>query len=250
LSHATVAILGEAMARRFFGDSDPVGRHFTVDGALKVRLEIVGVAKDTRYSRNLREGMPLEFYVPFFGSGIHMPPTFYLRTDQPAATMAPGIRQVLTRLEPQLKIRELRSMDEVIDGLLLRERILAQLVAFFSGVALLLACLGLYGVLSFGVVRRTREIGVRMALGATLLTVIANVVRQGLVLVVIGGALGIAAALATTRFLADLLYGVTPTDPVTFASVLLLLLVVAVLASWLPARRAAKVDPMEALRYE
>src|ERR1044071_6947042 len=249
-THATVAIIGEGMARRFFGDADPVGKRFTVDGAEKVVLEIVGVAKDTRYSPNLRAQIPLEFYVPFFGSGIRMPPTFYLRTTQPAAALGDEIHRILARTEPQLKIRDLRSMDEVIDRLLLRERIIAQLVGFFSVVALLLACLGLYGILSFGVAQRTREIGVRMALGATLPSVIALVIGQGLRLVLLGGAVGVAAAFVATRFVAALLYGVTPSDPITFATVVGVLVAAGVLASGLPARRAAKVDPMEALRYE
>ena len=249
-SHAIVAIIGEAMARRFFGNSDPVGRHFIVDSAPKVRLEIVGVAKDTRYRGDLRARMPLEFYVPFFGSGISMPPTFYLRTDYPTATMASGVRRILASLEPQLKIRELGSMDEVIDRLLLRERILAQLVGFFSGVALLLGCLGLYGVLSFRVAQRTREIGVRLALGATRNAVLSLVLGQGMKLAGIGVLFGVGSALGLTRVLTGVLYDVKPTDPATFAGVSLSLLLVALLACFIPARRAAKVDPMEALRYE
>src|SRR5262245_60106374 len=190
-AHATVAIIGEGMARRFFGEADPVGKHFTVDGEPKVRLEIVGVAKDTRYSADLRAQIPLQFYLPYFGSGIRMPPTFYLRADQPAAALTGSIRQVLARVDPNLKIRNLSSMTEVIDRLLLKERIIAQLVGFFSLFALLLSCLGLYGILSFRVAQRTREIGVRIALGATLQSVIKLVLRQGLTLVLLGSVIGI-----------------------------------------------------------
>jgi ABC-type antimicrobial peptide transport system permease subunit len=132
----------------------------------------------------------------------------------------------------------------------LRERIIAELVSFFSGFALLLTCLGLYGILSFQVAQRTREIGVRVALGATLRSVIGMVSQQALKLVLLGGAVGLVVALATTRSLAALLYGVTPVDPTTFAAALLLLVSAAVLASWVPARRATKVDPMVALRSE
>ena len=249
---ATVAILGETMARRFFGEADPIGRHIRPTRGLLngVPLEVIGVAKETKYSRNLRETTPLEFYVPFFGGGVRMPPTFYVRSEHSAATMAGDIRRVVTRIEPQVTIRYLRTMDEAIDRLLVRERIIAQLVGFFSGFALLLASLGIYGLLSYSIAQRTREIGVRMALGATLQDVVRLVIRQGLTLVLFGCALGVGAALTVTRFVATLLYGVRPTDPLTFAAVTGLLAAVALTACWLPARRAARVDPMEALRHE
>jgi ABC-type antimicrobial peptide transport system permease subunit len=215
-----------------------------------VRLEVIGVARDTKYSRSLREKTPLEFYVPFFGGGVRMPPTFYARTEHSAAAIVAEIRRVVTRIEPQVTIRNLRTMDEVIDRLLVRERIIAQLVGFFSMVALLLASLGIYGLLSYTVAQRTREIGVRMALGATLRDVVRLVIRQGLTLALFGFALGVSAALMVTKFIATLLYGVQPADPFTFAVVTGLLVAVALTACWLPARRAASVDPMEALRYE
>lgn len=246
----TVAVIGEAMARRFFPDTDPVGKYFTVDSEPKVRLEVIGVARDTRYSPDLRAEIPLQLYLPYFRSGIRMPTTFYLRADQPAAALTSGIRRVLDRVGPGLKIRSVSSMDEVIDRLLLRERVIAQLVSMFSLFALLLACLGLYGILSFRVAQRTREIGVRVALGATTGSVISLVIRQCLNLIGVGGVVGIAGALVATRFVASLLYGVTPADPVTFAAVLGVLMGIATFASWFPARRAARVDPMVALRAE
>ncbi len=249
---APVVILGEAMARRFFGDTDPLGRHITItQWALKgARLEVIGVAKDTRYSRNLREAMPLEFYLPFFGGGVRMPPTFYLRAGRSATALTADIRRAVTRLEPRVTVRDLHAMDEVIDRLLVRERIIAQLTGFFSVFALLLASLGIYGLLSYAVAQRAREIGVRMALGATLRDVVQLVLRNGLKLALVGCALGIGAALTVTRFVGSLLYGIQPVDPLTFAAVAILLLVVALTACWLPARRAARVDPMEALRSE
>ncbi len=249
-THAKVAIIGETMARRYFGNADPIGRHITVDGEEKVRLEIVGVAKETKYSRNVRDETPLEFYIPYFGSGIRMPPTFYLRTDQSAEALVPEIRRIVAQVEPRLTIRRLLPMDEVIDRLLVRERIIAQLVGFFSLFALLLASLGLYGILSFRVAQRTREIGVRMALGATLQNVAALVIRQGLLLVMVGSVLGVCVALVATRFVATLLYGVTPADPFVFAAVVAVLLAVALAACWLPARRASRIEPMSALRAE
>jgi ABC-type antimicrobial peptide transport system permease subunit len=179
-----------------------------------------------------------------------MPPTFYLRADQPPAALLGSILQVLARVAPNLKIKKLSSMTEVIDRLLLKERIIAQLVGFFSLFALLLSCLGLYGILSFRVAQRTREIGVRIALGATLQSVINLVLRQGLTLVVLGGVIGIGAALVATRFLSSLLFGITPQDPITFTAVTAVLTAAASLASWFPARCAAIVDPMVALRHE
>jgi ABC-type antimicrobial peptide transport system permease subunit len=144
----------------------------------------------------------------------------------------------------------MRTMKEVIDGTIVQERAIAQLASFFSVFALILASLGLYGVLSFGVVHRTREIGVRMALGASAWEVLSLVVRQGLALALPGCVLGIAGALVLVRLVASLLYDVKPNDPFTFVATALVLLGVALLACWLPARRAAKVDPMVALRYE
>jgi putative ABC transport system permease protein len=143
-----------------------------------------------------------------------------------------------------------RGMNDVINKSVHQERLIAQLGGFFSVFALALACLGLYGVLSFAVVQRTREIGVRIALGAQRRDVLSLVIGKGLKLVLVGSLIGLAGALAATRLVSNLLYGVTATDPMTFAGVALLLVVVAGLASWVPARRATKVDPMEALRYE
>ena len=141
-------------------------------------------------------------------------------------------------------------MDDVLDASLRPERIIANLGGFFSLTALALSCLGLYGTLSCTVAQGTREIGLRIALGAQRVNVLSLVVGQGLKLAVIGSTIGLVGALTTTRLVLRLLYGIGPIDPVTFAGVSVLLAVVAMLASWLPARRAAKVDPMEALRHE
>jgi len=141
-------------------------------------------------------------------------------------------------------------MEDVVGDAMRQERVVAQLGSLFSVFAVALACLGLYGVLSFAVVQRTREIGIRIAVGAQKWDVLSLVVKQGFKLGLLGSVLGIIGALVTTRFVSSLLYGVTATDPVTFVGVSLLLIVVAVLASWIPARRATRVDPMVALRYE
>jgi ABC-type antimicrobial peptide transport system permease subunit len=147
-------------------------------------------------------------------------------------------------------VRDVRTLDDVVNASLRQERVLAQLGVAISLFALALACLGLYGVLSFAVAQRTREIGVRMALGAQRKDVLALVVGHGLKLALLGLALGLVAAWAMTRFIANLLYGVTATDPLVFIGVSSLLLLVAMLASWLPARRATEIDPITVLRHE
>ena len=244
-----MAIINQAMARRFFGEADPIGKHFRIADSSQRVFEIIGVVKDAKY-RNLRDPAPPTFYMPFFQLPGAFGVTFELRTiTDPRAVMA-SLRGVVREIDPKLRLSEARTLDDVVNTTLHQERILAQLGGFFGLFALALACLGIYGVLSFSVLQRTREIGVRVALGAQRRDVLALVIGGGLKLALFGSVLGLAGAFAATRLVVSLLYGVTPTDPVTFGSVVLLLVVVAVLASWLPARRASKVDPMEALRYE
>jgi putative ABC transport system permease protein len=164
--------------------------------------------------------------------------------------MMASIASVVQEVDRTVRVSNLRTMNTVVNKSVHQERLVAQLGGFFSVFALVLACLGLYGVLSFAVVQRTREIGVRMALGAQRHDVLSLVIGKGLKLVLVGSLIGLASAVAATRLVSNLLYNVAPTDPMTFVSVVVLLVSVAGLASWLPARRAAKVDPMVALRYE
>ncbi len=243
------AVINQAMARRYFGDANPLGRRFYFAHQPAKKFEIVGVVPDAKY-RSLREPSRPTFYVPFFQEDRGSWTTLALRTAaDPRATIA-SLAGVVRGVEPTVRVRDLRTMNDVVNGSVHQERLIAQLGGFFSVFALALACLGLFGVLSFAVVQRTREIGVRVALGAQRRDVLSLVIGKGLKLVLVGSLIGLAGALATTRFVSNLLYGVTPTDPVTFAGVMSLLVAVAALASWLPARRATKVDPMEALRYE
>jgi predicted permease len=240
------AVINQAMARRYFGEASPLGRRFYTTNEPDRKFEIVGVVKDVRY-RSLREqSSPTFYFLENPGYGV----TFALRTTSDTRALDANIRGVVREVEPTVQVRDLRSLDEVVNTSLHQERVLAHLGGFFSLFALALACLGLYGVLSFAVVQRTREIGLRIALGAQQKDVLALVVGQGLKLAMLGLALGLITALGVTRFVSTMLYGVTPTDPVTFAGVSSLLLVVAVLASWLPARRATKLDPMTVLRHE
>jgi len=244
-----VAIINESMARKYFGNANALGRRFSFFGNSNRKFEIVGVVKDAKYS-SLREPVPPIFYLFCFGEVRDWDMTFAVRMAGKPVAVIDGVRRAVGETDPTLQLRGMRTMDDVVDASLRQERIIANLGGFFSLTALALACLGLYGTLSFTVAQRTREIGLRIALGAQRVNVLSFVVGQGLKLAVIGSAIGLVGALTTMRLVLRLLYGISPIDPVTFAGVSVLLAVVAMLASWLPARRAAKVDPMEALRHE
>ena len=244
-----VAIINESMARKYFGNANALGRRLSFFGNSNRKFEIVGVVKDAKYS-SLREPVPPTFYLFCFGEVRDWDMTFAVRMAGKPVAVIDGVRRAVGETDPSLQLRGMRTMDDVVDASLRQERIIANLAGFFSLTALALACLGIYGALSLTVAQRTREIGLRIALGAQRVNVLSFVVGQGLKLAVIGSAIGLVGALTTTRLVLRLLYGISPIDPVTFAGVSVLLAVVAMLASWLPARRAAKVDPMEALRHE
>src|SRR3989441_9871516 len=178
------------------------------------------------------------------------PPPPLWRTKGDPTTLAEPIRRETKAVIPNLPPPLLRTMDDLLSETVAQPRFQTALLSLFAGVALLLATCGIYGVLAYAVTQRQREIGVRLALGAQKRNVLSLVIGQGMRMALAGVAIGIVAALALTRVIRSLLYGVTPTDPVTFVFVSLLLVGVALLACWLPARRAAKIDPMEALRYE
>ncbi len=256
---ATVAIINETMARHYFGNTNPLGKRFGWGDPHLVpadrlrfnrfergdprQFEIVGVAKDAVYSGPRGNPDPL-IYFPGQDVG-----SFVVRTAGPAAPLVATIRQEIRAVDRNL-VPEFDAHSQSLDSYLIEDSLLAKIAAFFSLLALLLACVGLYGVMSYDVARRTHEIGIRMALGGQRRDVVSMVMRKTMLLVVIGGIIGVCAALASTRFIASRLYGLTPNDPLTIAFASLLLLTVAALAGYLPARRAARVDPMIAIRNE
>ncbi|MEO6567393.1 MAG: ABC transporter permease [Opitutaceae bacterium] len=242
------AVINETMAREFFGEANPLGRTFKWG---RRTFEIVGVAQDTRAYDDVYLDTLRIFYVPFLGGDPDEMQTmqFDVRTAHHAA-IASSIHELVRRLAPEARLRDLTTASAAVEQVLVRERALAQLSGFFSAFALFLVGLGLYGLLAQGVARRTHEIGVRMALGAQVRDVVSLILKQGVGLVLVGGGLGLAGAIGITRLLGGFLYGIAPNDPLALAVAAAALLAIALLACWLPARRATKVDPMVALRSE
>jgi predicted permease len=242
-----VAIINETMARYYFGTANPLGKRFgwgkPVQGNYKYETEIVGVVKDSAY-RYLRDKARAIYFPSQTGR------LFVVRAVGPAAPLVATIRREIQAVDKNLVIGDFYTVPEMLDDYLLDERLLAKLSSFFALLALLLACIGLYGVMSYDVARRTHEIGIRMALGAQRRDVVGLVMRETMLMVAIGVIIGLGASLGATRLIASWLYGLKPNDPLTIALAGLLLLMVAGLAGYLPARRAARVDPMVALRHD
>ena len=203
------------------------------------------MVRDAKYN-NLRREIHAMMYMPQRVGGA----TFELRTAADPQAILPAIREVVAQVNTNLPLFDVKTESEQIDRLLFQERLVARLSGFFGLLALVLACVGLYGLLSYEVSRRTREIGIRMALGAHPGNVLKLVLRQGIVLAIAGAAVGIGVALGVTRYLASMLYNVRASDPATLAGVAILLVLVALAACYIPARRATRVDPMVALRHE
>jgi macrolide transport system ATP-binding/permease protein len=246
-----VAIINEAMATRYWPDSDPIGKHIDLGRNRKngaQAMEIIGVARNSKY-RELTEDPDPAFYQPlqqWYDSEMAL----HVRTAGEAATLIPMVRNEVQALDANLPVFNVKTLAEQKSRALYTERMAATLLAAFGLLALGLAALGIYGVMAYAVSRRTREIGIRMALGAQAGDVLSLVLRQGMALILIGVAFGLVGAFAATRLLTSFLYGVSTTDATTFALIALLLTAVAGLACYIPARRATKVDPMVALRYE
>ncbi|HSE98289.1 MAG TPA: FtsX-like permease family protein, partial [Blastocatellia bacterium] len=211
--------------------------------------QVIGVVKDAKY-KSMRESSRRAFYVPYFQDPASGPLTFLLRTAGKPAGFGSTIERAVRELNPRLQVIDLKTIEDVVNESLARERFIAQLASFFSIFALLLACIGLYGMTAYSVTMRTSEMGIRMALGAQAGDVIKLVMRETMLLVTIGVAIGLGAALATTRLISSMLFGLTPNDPLTIGLAALVLSAVAAVAGYLPARRAARVNPIVALRHE
>jgi predicted permease len=242
-----VVIINEEFARRYFPGASPLGKRVRTDSEGPY-LEVVGVAKNAKY-RSLREEPLPFFYTPLAQGGMPSM-TLFVRTEGDPLAALPSVRAELKSLNKNLTLYQVNTFSAHVAAALSSDTMIAVLLGVFGVAALLLAAVGLYGVMSYVVARRTHEIGVRMALGAQTGDIIKLVLRQGMMLLLVGGVVGLAAAFALTRLMSSLLYGVSATDPLTFAGITLLLAGVALLACYLPARRATKVDPMVALRYE
>ena len=246
----TPVIVNQAFAEKYVGKENPIGKLFGQseadgDGPGSPGYEIIGVVRDAKYS-DLRREIHATLYMPQSLGGA----SFELRTMADPRAILPAIREVVAQVSTNLPLFDIKTESEQIDRLLFQERLVARLSGFFGLLALVLACVGLYGLLSYEVSRRTREIGIRMALGAQPESVLKLVLRQGIVLAIVGAAAGIGVALGVMRYLSSMLYDVHANDPLTMIAVSVLLTLVALAACWIPARRATRVDPIVALRYE
>jgi len=245
-------LINEIFVKRFLSKQNPVGLHMGSgqDSDDEVQhpgpgYTIIGVVGDTKYAYLQRPIEPIMF-LPLVSNSAW----FELRAAGNPTALVKNVRDIVSRAADNLPLTNVRTQTEQIDQTLYLERLLSRLSTFFGALALVLACVGLYGLLAYEVARRTRELGIRMALGAQRRDLLRLVVGQGILLAIIGSALGIAAALGVTRFISSMLFGVQANDPLTIIAVTVLLGLVALAACYIPARRAMRVDPMVALRYE
>jgi predicted permease len=246
-----VAIVNEEFVRHFLPSQNVIGRRLgSKNRDMKPPdIEIIGIVRNARYS-SVRDPVPRTYYVPYRQYPPRLPLYFYVWTTIDPEQIAPLVRREVAALDSGVPIREMKTMEAQVGETLAVERLMSLLTSLFGSLATLLAVVGLYGVLSYSVGRRTREIGIRIALGARTQDILRDVVGQGAKLSFLGVIIGVAVSFWSTRFIENQLYGIAPTDPVTFAVVPLLLIGIALLASYVPARRAARVDPIQALRAE
>jgi predicted permease len=247
----TKVIINEKFARKYFGTTNAIGRHvgFGSDPGTKTDMEVIGVIKNIKYT-NLRDEIPIQMFIPYLASRYVSGMTVYLKSTVDPNQVASAVRAQTRQIDPNVPIYAMRTIEQQISNSLLIERLIASLSSVFGVIATLLATIGLYGVMAYTVARRTREIGIRMALGAFRRNVIWMVMREVIVLVTIGIVVGFGAAMGLTRYVKSQLFGLTTMDPITLVAATLGLGVVACLAGFIPADRASRVDAIQALRYE
>ena len=258
-----MAVINEKMARHYFGQESPIGktvyfpkvdaqgRYIPFRSQLdrtSLGVEVVGVVRDAKYD-DLREATPSMAYLPI-SQAEGVPSSIEVRTVGQPSGVALQVRQILNQVNPNIILGSIKTLEDQIDETLLQERLFTKVLGFFGLLALGLACVGLYGVMSYAVVCRTNEIGVRLALGAQPTEVLHMVLWETALLLLVGVAIGVPVALAATRLLSSLLFGLTPGDPVTILLAMLVMAIVALFAGYLPARKASRVDPMVTLRCE
>jgi predicted permease len=242
-----IAVMNETMARKYFGNANPIGKKLEFD---KHNIEIIGVAHDAR-DHELRGEVAPRFYLPATQLTTPNPViNFEIMTVGSPSAVADSVRQLLKNFDANVPVNSVRTLNELTERTISQEVLIGRLSSFFAGLALLLAAIGLYGVLSYSVAGRTREIGVRMALGARRSSVLSMVLKEAGKLVVLGVLIGIPASFLSSRLFSSMLFGLGRYDLVSMATVIAILVGIALLASFIPARRATKVDPMVALRYE
>jgi predicted permease len=246
-----VAVINQALAKKYFPDTDPIGKTFRgykfVD---QVPFQIVGISADTRYD-SLRKEPPATYYVLY-----HQLPrtdgdmTYEVRTQVAPDGIVPLIRRTVQSVDKNTPLISIRTQTEQIRDTVRQERLFAGLTVSFGILALLLACIGIYGIMTYTVTRRTNEIGIRFALGAQKRTILGMVLNEALWVTLIGVVVGLAVGYGLTRFLRTMLFGLKPDDPVAMISAAFLLIVVSLIAAFIPALRASRLEPMQALRHE
>jgi putative ABC transport system permease protein len=248
-----VAVISETMARRFWPGEDPVGKRITPGSPTSVDpddwIMIVGVARDVRQMELVAEPKP-QMYLSYVQAGFFAPRHLVVSTDVEPLGLAATVRRTVWEIDKDQPVSNISTMEDILSESITRQRFSMLLLGIFATLALVLAAVGIYGVMSYSITQRTREFGIRMALGARGSDVLKLAVGHALKLVLIGVVIGLGAAFILTRVMSSLLFRVSATDPTTFAIISLVLISVAVLASYIPARRATKIDPMVALRYE
>jgi predicted permease len=244
-----VAIVNEAFAKKFGLGRDVVGKRMATSDTGALDMEIVGLVQDAKYSE-VKDTIPPQFFNPYRQEGSVGRISFYVKTSGDPVQLLRSIPPVMRRLDANLPVEELKTMPQQVRENTFLDRMISILSASFAFIATVLAAIGLYGVLAYSVAQRTREIGVRMALGASGGNVRAMVLRQVAIMTLIGGIIGLASAIAGGRGAKSLLFEIQSHDPWVMVGASLLLLLVALAAGYVPARKASKVDPMQALRYE